>query len=173
MDAYVFVRDADDATLGALQELAGRADETGVRFASSISGAYDAFVAVQGDDLAAIEESVRVHVRGAGAVATETALVLPPVGPLGPIPKGMPPDEVEAFVRITVEPGRAGDVLAALQGLTGFMGAAIIGGEFDILAEIGGATFEDVAGTLLNELHTIDGIASSRSAFAHFEAPTT
>jgi hypothetical protein len=72
---------------------------------------------------------------------------------------------VECFVRIRVERGKAQAVLDATTSLAGYHGSAIVAADFDVLLELGGDRFEDVAATLL-QMHQIEGIVSSTSSFA-------
>lgn len=168
MDAYVFVKEADQEALERMRGLVGKG---GIRFVTSLSGPYDALVAIQADDLKRIESIVRDQIRGAGARWTETAFVIPPLPPPPPppMPKWTPPETIEAFVTVHVEQGKAMAVLQAASEIRGFMGGAIIAGSFDLLLEFGGASFEDVAAILLSSLHTIEGIESTASYFAAFD----
>lgn len=164
MYAYVFAKEADG---NAMERLRGLVGDYGIRFVTSLSGPYDALIAVEAADLPELEAIVRDQIRSTGVAGTETAIVVPVVPPL-PMPKWTPPDDVEAFVAVSVEQGRAQDVLNQASRIEGFMGGVIVAGTFDVLLEFGGNTYEQVAEILLNSLHTIDGIESTRSYFAAF-----
>jgi hypothetical protein len=159
VDAYVFIREADE---GAVAGLAGKAYGE-VRYVAPITGAYLALAVVTVDGLPELEKLVLERFREAGVRATETAV---PVlhGP-NQI-KWEPEAAVEAFVRIWVERGRAEEVLGAASNLSGALGAAVCAADFDILLELGGGSFEDVAGTLLNELHQLPGVVRTATSLA-------
>ncbi|MGH2829056.1 MAG: Lrp/AsnC ligand binding domain-containing protein [Actinomycetota bacterium] len=170
MDAYVFVKEASQESLDRLQGLVGTG---GIRFVTSLSGPYDGLVAVQADDLPALEAVVRDEIRPTGVTGTETAIVVPIIPPL-PMPKWTPPDfAVEAFVAVDVAQGQAQSVLNAASEIEGFLGGAIVAGGFDVLLEFAGSSYEQVADILLNQLHTINGISSTSSYFASFPAAST
>lgn len=166
MDAYVFVSGATDGVMRELERLRD-SEESGVRFVTSVSGPFDAIAAVSVESFDELESTVTREIRAAGAAATNTAIALPhlPIPPL-PAPKWSKPAAVEAFVRARVEPGRAVEVLERAGEIPGILGAAIVAGDFDVLLEIGGDTFEEVAGILVEHLHRLPGLRHSDSLFA-------
>ena len=159
MDAYVFIREAED---GALEGLAGKSYGE-VRYVASTTGPYLGLAVVTVEGLADLEELVLKRFREAGVRATETAV---PVlhGP-NQI-KWLPAMPVEAFVRVWVERGQAEEVLGAASNLSGALGAAVCAADFDILLELGGESFDDVASTLLNELHQLPGVVRTATSLA-------
>ena len=172
MDAYVFVRQADEDVIGRLAQLSEEMAEE-VRFVAPLAGPHDAFVALEAPSLKSIQRLVHRNLRGAGARDSDTSIVVMapqdivswPHLPL-PLPrKWIIGHAVESLTRIRVEAGRAVDVLISLGGLEGALGAAIVAGEYDILFGMGGDSFADVAGRLLNQLQQVDGIRSTISSF--------
>lgn len=165
MNAYVFVH---EATSDVLDGLRGLVDDPGndIRAVATLTGRFDAVIALSADDLSALESAVMNDIRGTGVTKTETAVELP-VARIPDLrsPRWNPPLAVEAWMRIRVAPGRAADVLDSLAG-TGLVAAATaVAGEFDVLALVGGDTFEDVAAAVV-EVSNVDGIAWSATAFA-------
>lgn len=168
MDAYVFVRGAGDEVVDALKR---RSEMEGspLRFVTSTSGAYDALVAITADDFAGIERAVKQDVRGSGAEWTETAIIIGPIPPPPPppMPKWTPPEVFEAFVQIRVDPGTADAVCRGLADLDGAMGSAIVAGDFDVLYEVGGPTWDSLVARLMT-MHSVAGVRWTRSAIAYF-----
>ena len=166
MDAYVFVNEATSEAIDALRRLA---EDPGsdVRYAAALFGPADAICAVSASDLASLRQLVLGPIRATGASSTTTALVLDGGESAFslPIPKWSPPSPQAAFVQVKVAPGSATDVAQRLAGIDGVTGVAIVAGAFDILAEVGGDTADDVARILLEYLHPVEGIVSTASLF--------
>lgn len=166
MDAYVFVHDATSDTIEALRALA---EDPGsdVRYAAALFGPADAIAAVSASDLTSLGALILGPIRASGAPSTTTAIVL--AGGESafalPIPKWSPPSPNAAFVQVKVAPGAAADVAQLLAEIDGVTGVAVVAGAFDILAEVGGDTAEDVASILLEQLHSVAGIVSTVSMF--------
>lgn len=155
MDAYVFIRNADK---GALEALGAKES---VHFVAPITGPYLALAVVRVESLPDLEKLVLEDFHGAGVRETETAISLMPE-PANI--KWGPPPHLVAFVRIWVEPGKVEQVLAAASERK--WPAAVVAADFDILLEVGGETFEDVARTLVQEVHRLPGIVRTASSFA-------
>jgi hypothetical protein len=165
MDAFVFVREVSGPIAGDLRALVPE-ESNPVRYVTTLSGRYDAMLALEAESLGELQSYVLDTIHGQRQLATETAIQLVE-GPLRI--KRLPAREIECFVRIKAEPGRAQEVLEGTSGLPGYQGSAIVAAEFDVLLELGGSTFEEVAGALL-QMHRIEGIRSSASSFAASEA---
>jgi DNA-binding Lrp family transcriptional regulator len=159
INAYVFVSGAHAADLKRLRSVR---PGKGIRAFAILSGPHDAIVAVGVDRLKELEAIV-LRLRGDASPDTETALGIAPSAVI-PMSPNLPP--VVAFVRITVEAGRARDVLRSVQELPATVGACMVAGSFDILLEVGGKTFAEVSGVLLEDLQRIGGIASTVTSFA-------
>lgn len=157
MDAYVLIRDADQGSFGKIMEYPE------VRFASPMTGPYLGIAVVTVEDLSGLASLVLGRFREAGIRQTETALA---VRAMQKLVKWLTPTPVEAFVRIWVEPGKAQQVLEALDAADWTMGAAVCAADFDILLEVGGDTFEEVVETLLRNLHPLEGIVRTATSFA-------
>ncbi|MBA3551814.1 MAG: hypothetical protein H0W27_02940 [Actinobacteria bacterium] len=164
MDAFVLVR---EASLPIVQDLRGLVpDESNpVRFVTPLSGRHDALVVLEVDSLGQLQDYVLETIHGERQLSTETAVSLID-GPLRI--KRVPPSPVECFVRIRVERGRAAEVMEVVSAIPGYRGSAVVAADFDVLLELGGETFEEVAGGLL-QLHMVEGIVASAASFAALE----
>jgi DNA-binding Lrp family transcriptional regulator len=159
--AYVFVSQAHPADLDRLRALVGK---RGVRAVAFLVGPYDAVVAVGVGTLGALQRLVAVDIRGPESVVDEALLVIDWVLSKIPMSPRLPP--TVAFVRINVAQGRIREVLQSVSRLPGFVGAAAVTGNADILLEIGGKTVSDVARVLLDDLQRVRGITSTVTSFA-------
>lgn len=164
INAYVFLRDSGEEDLERIDDLVKREAETGVHFVKRLSGPFDAIVGVSVESLQAVERAARL-IRGQGSPLHETAITLPIPWPDPlPVPNWGSP-AVEAFVRIRVAPGRVTDVLEGLRRVPDPKAAVPVAGDFDILFQVGGDTFDQVAQILVEHLHRVDGIVSTTSCF--------
>jgi DNA-binding Lrp family transcriptional regulator len=160
MDAYVFIRDADP---GALETLGGE-EYAKVPFVAPITGPYLGIAVVRVDDLPELESLILNDFRRAGVRETETAIALRPEPAQI---KWRRSKAVEAFIRIWVQPGKAVEVLDAASNLSGAEGAAaVVAGDFDVLVNLSGDSFQEVARTLVEELHQLPGTVRTASSFA-------
>lgn len=173
MDAYIFVRQADEDVIASLRDLhAERPQE--VRYVTDLAGPWDAFVAVEVATHQELRRTVLSDIRRAGARQTDTSIAvripLVPDAVTGvPTPKGprrWRARPVEAYVRVRTLPGMAHAVLNTVVDLHGFLGAAIVAGAYDILLGMGANTFGALADDLLDQLHQVDGIVATKSSFA-------
>jgi hypothetical protein len=76
--------------------------------------------------------------------------------------------DVVAVSKLWVEPGTAMQLLPVLAELDGFDGAATVFGSFDVLLVLGAREYEDVARTVLHDLHGIPGVVRSETSYADF-----
>ena len=75
-----------------------------------------------------------------------------------------------ALSRVRTRTGTLSDVLDTMAAEHGplrrtFRGASVVFGGFDILLQLGGESFEDVAEDAANALQSIDGITGTDTAF--------
>ena len=136
----------------------------GMRAVGILNGPYDAIVAVSVDTLDELRRIVMEDIRGGQSPRTDTAIALRPHLLAIPMSPDLPP--VVAFVRVTVQAGRANEVLEAVERISGFVGAVLVAGSFDLLLEFGRDSVDEVAAVLREELQTIDGIASTVTSLA-------
>jgi hypothetical protein len=152
-------------------------DEGPVRFASEVVGAYKAVVALEvgSGDLAGLQDFLGGAEYGGTqfewdgfdyALVVEGPAYTTAVNTLM-YPK-RPGCDVLAFVRISVEAGRAREVLGRLGDELGptFHGAAIVFGGTDILLTLEATEFETVAQVALAELQHVSGVTATESSFA-------
>jgi DNA-binding Lrp family transcriptional regulator len=182
--AYLFIRGvkAVDATvshaIGEVRSLIDADRGSPVLFASEAVGTYKAVVAVEvaSGDLAGLQDFLGGAAYGGVAFDWDrfdyqlviegpvyvTALAMPKP------PKRPPGCDVIAFVRISVEGGRAREVLGRLGDELGptFHGAAIVFGGTDILLTLEASKFEKVAHVALTKLQRVSGVTATETSFA-------
>lgn len=170
INAYVFVEDAHADDLDRLRSLVGGGSSDvvegapGMRAVGILNGPYDAIVAVGVDTLDELRRIVMEDIRGGQSPKTDTAIALRPI--LRPIPMSPDLPPVVAFVRVHVQHGRGNEVLEAVEGISGFVGAVLVAGSFDLLLEFGRDSVDAVAGVLVEELQAIDGIVATVTSIA-------
>jgi DNA-binding Lrp family transcriptional regulator len=169
INAYVFVADAHEGDLDRMRSLVGGqsdmlSEAPGVRALGILNGPYDAIAAVAVDTLDELRRIVMNDVRGGQSPRTDTAIALRPF--LRPIPMSPDLPPVVAFVRAHILSGRGNEVLEAVEGISGFVGAALVAGSFDLLLEFGRDSFDDVSRVLVDELQAIDGIVRTVTSIA-------
>jgi hypothetical protein len=173
MDAYVFVRNADRATVNNLRS----SNDRRIRFVTELAGPYDAFAAVEMDNLKELEAVMLESVRSAGVHDSDTSIAVRLPSPQLEAARGVPmgirrwlvPRRVESYSRIRVERGKATQVFDHVSNLDGFLGVAMVAGRYDILLALGGSTFDEVNSLLVAQLHEVDGIRSTVTSFASNE----
>jgi DNA-binding Lrp family transcriptional regulator len=170
INAYVFVEDAHEADLDRMRGLVGGGSSDmveqapGMRAVGILNGPYDAIVAVGVDTLDELRRVVMEDIRGGQSPKTDTAIALRPI--MRPIPMSPDLPPVVAFVRVKVERGRGDEVLDAVESISGFVGAVLVAGSFDLLLVFGRNSVDVVAAVLRDELQAIDGIASTVTSIA-------
>ncbi|MGH2462070.1 MAG: hypothetical protein ACRDFZ_00415 [Candidatus Limnocylindria bacterium] len=164
LDAYVFVGSGNESAFTKLKGLKGDI----VRYATPLlSGSYGALAFVEVSDpdgLAELEQKLWRIRDAVNPPSTDTAIKIAQGARAPTRWSDKPP--IAAFVRIRVEAGRARDVLDATAGFRNYWGSAIVAGSFDILLELGGQSYRELTGALLEELHTVSGITWTDTAFA-------
>lgn len=169
MDAYVFIRQATQGTIGLLMDLYETTTE--IRAVASTTGPYDALVFLDVSGQGELEAVVQKVIRNeAGATWTETAVAIAMPehdaanpGPYGP--KRWFAMNVESFSRIRARPGRALDVMNSVRGLDAFLGAAVVAADFDVLLELGAGDVSKLNESLL-QIGSVDGVLWSDTAYA-------
>lgn len=179
--AYLFVTGArEGATIagvvGELRELSS--GEGPICFASEVAGSHKAIVRlrVAAGDMAGLQDFLggqeyanvsfdwdrlqySLVVEGPVYVSA-TNIWMPPKRPFN--------CDLMAFIRVSVEAGRARDVLGRLGDELGptFHGAAIVYGDTDILLTLEAETLESVGHAVLGLLQQVSGVTRTETAFA-------
>jgi DNA-binding Lrp family transcriptional regulator len=172
LHAFVFIDHVEPGTT--VREVVDRLRAFGpppagpVIFASEFVGHYSAFahVRVEENDLAGLQDLIAGGLRQRGvhcSYHTEAKVYADAAGKKG---TKRFTQEVIALSRIRVQPGRLDDVLQALGKLPTFKGASVLFGNTDILLQLGGDSYGDVAEIALNALQQVPGIAKTETAFA-------
>jgi len=158
-DVYVFARD----TAPDLVQRFSSAPIDQVRFLANVTGPFNAFAVVEASDLGGLPVLLARVFGGSAGAAADPETAKPIVIGAERLRRTKPFSRI-SFVRIRTEPGRAGEVLDATAGLTGYNGSAIVAGDFDVLVEVGADTEEALYNQLLAEVHTLPGIRSSTTS---------
>jgi DNA-binding Lrp family transcriptional regulator len=135
-----------------------------VMYASTFVGDYVAFAHVRVETLAELQDLIEGTVWEAGA---RCAWSLESTTTTAGAKRKSP--GLIALTRIKMHPGSIDDArerLARNGQETGFVGASVITGEYDILLQMTGASPEDVKGRIQAVLSDIDGVKRTSTAFA-------
>lgn len=180
--AYLFIKGvkAPDATVSqVIGEVRVLIQQVGspVRVATEVVGAYKAVVAIEvaPGDLVGLHKFLRGKSYDGAAfewdrfdyeLVIEGPVYLTALGL--PKPPKRPGCDVVAFVRISVEAGRAREVLGRLGDELGpvFHGAAIVFGGTDIFLTLEASKFEKVAQAALVKLQQVSGVTATETSFA-------
>jgi len=164
-DVYVFAKDtAPDLLQRFSLNPVGQ-----VRFLANTTGPFNAFAVVEAPDLGELPTLLARVFGGTGGGAASDPETAKPIMVGAERLRRTKPYAIISFVRILAEPGRAGDVLDATSGLTGYNGSAIVAGDFDVIVEVGADSEEALFSQLLNEVHTLPGIRSSTTSLVSGE----
>ncbi|MEX2458936.1 MAG: Lrp/AsnC ligand binding domain-containing protein [Actinomycetota bacterium] len=187
MDAYVLLRTEPGTTREAADRLTGLAGQ-GIRQVMVISGEWDVLVALDVADPHELGRVVMDQVLAGGEVLeSHTAVVVPSIeaGRPKPVPKPTPrprpmpvrarsPFTAVVFAGLDSEAGRTsdegwhawlGDVTDALEATPGVLASAVVTGEYDLIVEVGGQTWEECAQGILG-VAAVSGLTSTSTAVA-------
>ena len=187
--AFVFINEVDpamDVDFGTIKEAGaevttirhvidalrsyGPPPEGPVMFAAELVGSSKGFAHLRAETLAELQDFIggelsRRGVHCSYGAEAKTAIV-------GPKKLGAKRDtpDVIALSRIRVRKGELESVLSAVADPEGplaatFKGASVVFSDYDILLQLNGDSFEDVASAAFGPLQEIPGIASTNTAF--------
>jgi DNA-binding Lrp family transcriptional regulator len=71
---------------------------------------------------------------------------------------------MDAYVYLRVEPGKVGSVLTQLAGRQGLRRAITVVGDWDVLVQVEGTDLEQIAMTVLSQIHNVDGVSRTLTA---------
>ena len=173
MDAFVYLR----VQPGQVEEVVVQLQSArGVRAAVAVVGDWDVLAAVHGPDLIGVAEAVlRVIHRIEGVERTVTAPVVPGdvLGLLGgglgtPVPMQRTGDA--CFVHIRAAPDAATRLVESIAELEAVSAVAMIGGEYDVVAEIP-YPWEQAARVIVERMLPLPGVLGTKTlvAIPHLE----
>ena len=173
LHAFGFLRPANvrpTELLAMIREL-GEPPDGPVIWAGTFVGDYAALVHVraEGGDLAGLHRLIEgafwdLGARGIWAIEARPARTTKDaVAKFVGVKRGT--QEIIAISALGVRPGSLDEVLEQVQTISTFRGASVVFGEADILVQLGGDTFEAVAGSVERELQAVTGIVTSATAF--------
>jgi hypothetical protein len=139
-EAYVFVERGDKQAFRNLRP--DDAKEWRPRYvAELLTGRYAQLVFLEEDSLGDLRDSVR-RVRNRVNPGTDTAYKTK-AGPMAPT-HWSPKPPIGGFIRIKVAPGKANQVLDALDDCPLYWGSATVAGTYHILLELGGDSIDEI-----------------------------
>lgn len=71
---------------------------------------------------------------------------------------------MDAYVYLQVAPGKVPEVLTQLAGRTGLRRALPVVGRWDVLVQVEGADLDQIAATVLSQLHGVEGVVRTMTA---------
>jgi len=71
---------------------------------------------------------------------------------------------MDAYVYLRVAPGKVGSVLTQLAGRQGLRRAVAVVGDWDVLIQVEGTDLEQIATTVLSQVHGVDGVTRTFTA---------
>ncbi|MEO7804981.1 MAG: Lrp/AsnC ligand binding domain-containing protein [Actinomycetota bacterium] len=165
MDAYVFIE--TDPGSGS-QVMDSIVDQGLAARAVSVTGRYGVIARVEGltwDGLGTriIDEIGRVP----GVTSTTTSPIVPPetVGVVV-VPIWVPFRNVQttsALVLINFVPGAGADVVSSLAKVPDLVGLALIAGDSDVMVQVAGSSFDEIAANIFQNIQSISGIARTNT----------
>jgi DNA-binding Lrp family transcriptional regulator len=168
VDAFVYLR----VRPGRVEDVVVQLQATkGIRAAVTVIGDWDILAAAHGTDLRSIAEVVirQVH-RIDGVERTVTAPVVPGdvLGLAGgglrtPVPMQQHGDA--CFVHVRSAPGTAPSLVESLAALKDVAAVALIGGEYDVLAEIP-HPWEQAARVIVDQVIPLPGVVATKTLVA-------
>ncbi len=171
MEAFVYLR----VRPGSMTDVRNQLASSAARRSVTVVGDWDVICLIEGPDLAAIAATVLSEIQMIdGVVRTSTAPVVPPdrVGVVGfgglptpPIVRGA------CYVHIQTEAGAAAGIYERLSAVGGVVGAAVLGGRWDLVACVS-EPWEVASGIVLEKIQTLPGIVSTTTlASVDYEEP--
>jgi hypothetical protein len=175
LHAFGFLRGAEasaEDVMAGLREM-GAPPDGPVIWAGAFAGDYDGLVhaRVEAGELGSLQELIAGEFRDRGfrgRWAIEARVAKKPsddgaVALFVGVKRGT--QEIIAISRLRVQPGALDDVMEALPSISTFRGASVVFGNADVLLQLGGAEFGEVAASVENEVQAVRGIASASTAF--------
>lgn len=171
LHAFVFVHEVDPganirAVIGDVRGLG----EPRMRFAAEVVGSYLGFAHVRTETLGEMHDLIAVDLWERGVHCSHA--IEKDVAKQGErlIGAKRSTPEIIALSRVRTRTGALYDVLDMMAAEHGplrrtFRGASVVFGDFDILLQLGGESYEEVADDAANALQSIDGISGTDTAF--------
>lgn len=167
MDAYVFIRTEPGLAGSVMESLV--ASKLAARVVA-VSGAYDLVARVERLEVSSMKAKLMdgIH-RVPGIRQSNTAFVvalssvIPEIGPI-PMPfRGRNWPKIVSLVLVGLQAGSGADVVRSLAAKRSVMGMALITGKNDLMVQVGGASLEAVARTVLRDIHPLAGVRATNT----------
>jgi hypothetical protein len=172
MEAFVYLRVRPGRLVEVRSQLASTAN---ARRSVVVIGEWDVLCLIEGPDLATIGTGVLSELGSIeGVERTLTAPVVPP-DRRGVVGFGGPPTPQiirgACYVHIQADAGAVGGLYERLGEIAGISGAAVLGGEWDLIACVP-EPWEIASGLVLEKIHALPGIrATSTLVSVDYEEP--
>lgn len=165
MDAYVFI-DTDSASGSTVMNSV--VDARLATRAVAVTGSYGVIARIEDltwDQLATrlIDEIAQIP----GVRSTTTSVIVPPETlAAAVVPIWVPFRSVQsssALVLINFNPGAGASVVSSLANVPELVGLALIAGDHDVMVQLAGSSFDEIASNIFNNIQTISGIAQTNT----------
>ena len=176
MDAYVLLQTEPGLATTVMNALV-EADV--VDRALCITGDADVFARINDIDWPGLKDRLLNKLqRVPGVVRSSTHVVVP----TGAVARGQVPlhpvfariaDEktIYALVFVQIAAGSARDTVRAVREMKGLLGLAVVTGEYDLILQVSARSIEQLATTVLQQIHTVPGVTSTKTSLILASTP--
>jgi len=168
MDAYVLLQTEPGLATTVMNALveAGVVDR-----ALCITGDADVFARMNDLSWAEMQDRLLNKLqRVPGVVRSSTHVVVPTATvargfiPLHPVYSPLGGTAIYGLVFVQVAAGSARDVVRSVREIKGLLGMAVVTGEYDLILQVGARTIEQLASTVLQQIHTVPGVTTTKTS---------
>ncbi|HLW16185.1 MAG TPA: Lrp/AsnC ligand binding domain-containing protein [Actinomycetota bacterium] len=169
MDAYVLLQTGPGLATTVMNALV---ESEVVDRALCITGDADVFARVNDVDWPDLKDRLLNKLqRVPGVVRSSTHVVVP----TGAVARGAVPrhpvfvriaDEktIHALVFVQIAAGSARETVRAVRDMKGLLGLAVVTGEYDLILQVAARSIDQLATTVLQQIHTIPGVTSTKTS---------
>ena len=169
MDAYVLLQTEPGLATTVMNALV---ESEVVDRALCITGDADVFARINDIDWSDLKDRLLNKLqRVPGVVRSSTHVVVPTSAvargtvPLHPVFHRIADEKtIYALVFVQVAAGSARETVRAVRDMKGLLGLAVVTGEYDLILQVGARSIEQLATTVLQQIHTIPGVTSTKTS---------
>jgi DNA-binding Lrp family transcriptional regulator len=168
MDAYVLLQTEPGLATTVMNALveAGVVDR-----ALCITGEADVFARMNDISWAEMQDRLLNRLQRVPGVVRSSTHVVVPTGtvargfiPLHPVYSPLGGTSIYGLVFVQVAAGSARDVVRSVREIKGLLGMAVVTGEYDLILQVGARTIEQLASTVLQQIHTVPGVTTTKTS---------
>ena len=176
MDAYVLLQTEPGLATTVMNALV---ESEVVDRALCITGDADVFARINDIGWPDLKDRLLNKLQRVPGVVRSSTHVVVPTGAVarGPVPLhpvfARIADEkaIYALVFVQVAAGSARDTVRAAREMKGLLGLAVVTGEYDLILQVGARSIEQLATTVLQQIHTIPGVTSTKTSLILASTP--